>query len=293
MTKPASPVPYENFSPIAAYSARDAWTAFWADPAQSRCAEAAPEIWQALTQHWFVFARSLPPGTRVLDLGCGAGIVGRLLLSVRPDLRVTGVDSAHVPLAPLANLVLLSGVAMELLPFGANHFDAVVSQYGFEYSDTEASTRELSRVLAPRARLSFLVHAAGSAIVSANSARSAAIDAFLATRSLFIGDPAAFAVRIDELRAEYSSDALMAALARMLPLHSDKPPARRVAIWTAVEEALAPERCVADSLKASCVAAENLESWSAPLRSLGALQPITALHEPDGTPIAWRIEGIR
>src|SRR3954471_4686800 len=85
---------------------RDAWTLFWADSAQSRCAAGAPEIWQALERHWFAFARSLSPGTRVLDLGCGAGAVGRLLLAARPDLHVTGVDSAQVPHSDHARLEL-------------------------------------------------------------------------------------------------------------------------------------------------------------------------------------------
>src|SRR5205814_521506 len=76
---------------------REAWTLFWADAAQSRCAAGAPEIWQALMRHWWAFARSLPRGARVLDLGCGAGAVGRMLLAVRDDLRITGIDAARIP----------------------------------------------------------------------------------------------------------------------------------------------------------------------------------------------------
>nr|WP_326185358.1 methyltransferase [uncultured Oscillibacter sp.] len=34
----------------------------------------------------------LKPGLRVCDLGCGAGLLGLLLLQRQPDLRVTGID---------------------------------------------------------------------------------------------------------------------------------------------------------------------------------------------------------
>src|SRR5262245_57473422 len=76
---------------------REAWTLFWADSAQSRCSAGAPEIWQSLLRHWVSYAESLPRGARVLDLGCGAGAVGRMLLAARDDLHVTGIDAATVP----------------------------------------------------------------------------------------------------------------------------------------------------------------------------------------------------
>src|ERR1051325_7514473 len=80
---------------------REAWTLFWADSTQSRCAAGAPEIWQSLVRHWTSFAGALPRGARVLDLGCGAGAVGRMLLAARDDLHVTGIDAAKVPRSPL------------------------------------------------------------------------------------------------------------------------------------------------------------------------------------------------
>ncbi|MGH7739096.1 MAG: class I SAM-dependent methyltransferase, partial [bacterium] len=35
---------------------------------------------------------SLPPKARVLDAGCGSGNNSRYLLSLRPDLTITGLD---------------------------------------------------------------------------------------------------------------------------------------------------------------------------------------------------------
>ena len=96
---------------------RDAWTAFWQDPGQSRCVAGAPDIWHVLTRHWSAFAHSLPQGARVLDLGCGAGAVARELVDSRPDLQVTGIDFARIPLTLHAQIDLLSDTAMENLPF--------------------------------------------------------------------------------------------------------------------------------------------------------------------------------
>src|SRR5689334_4831680 len=101
----------------APWRVQDAWTAFWQDPGQSRCAAGAPEIWRSLTLHWSTFGRSLPKETRVLDLGCGAGAVARLILAARDQLHVTGVDFARVPLTMQPDLELLSDTAMESLPF--------------------------------------------------------------------------------------------------------------------------------------------------------------------------------
>src|SRR6185436_19368551 len=77
---------------------RAAWTAFWQEPGQSRCVAGAPDIQDALTRHWSLFASGLEPGARVLDLGCGAGAVAHSLLAARRDMRVTGIDFAKVPL---------------------------------------------------------------------------------------------------------------------------------------------------------------------------------------------------
>ena len=274
----------------------DAWTAFWADPGQSRCAAGAPEIWQVLTKHWSSFARSLAPGTQVLDLGCGGCAVGRLLVGARFDLHVTGIDAAGIP--PLTNprIAVLSHTAMEALPFTGRGFGAAVSQYGFEYSRTDVAAREIARVLAPGAKLSFLVHHADSAIVAATRARLDAIDEFLdpTPRAAFCsGDPVGFRSQMAALIERHPDDNLVACLARELPPRLAAPQAKRIAIWTAVEEALAPERCVSASLTSCCVAPSRIGEWLEPLRAVCALLPVSVLREANGDPIAWSIEGVR
>lgn len=275
---------------------RDAWTAFWQTPGQVQCVADAPAVQRVLTRHWASFAASLQPGERVLDLGCGAGAVARALLTGRRDVRVTGVDFAKIPLVIHAQVELLCDTAMESLPFADASFAAAVSQFGFEYAQIDAAAKEMARVLAPGGKLSFLAHHAGSAVVGANRARLSALTALLnpAIRTAFCaGDSPALHAQLSALRQAHAHDALIAELARTLPSRLGRAPRERMAIWTAVEDALAPERYVLEALRASCIAPDQLDDWLGPLREGCALEPVSVLREPDGAPIAWRIAGVR
>ncbi len=276
-----------------AYGARDAWTAFWQDPAQSRCVAGSLEIQRRLASHWASFAASLAPGARVLDLGCGAGAVARDLLAARPDLQITGVDFARVPLTIHPQVDLLSDTPMESLPFAAASFAAVVSQFGYEYSQVERTAREVAPVLAAEARLSLLVHHAESSIVATNRSRLAALQAFLAPamRSAFCAaDAAAFSAQMATLLGRHSQDALIIELARSLPTRLGRAQAERVAIWNAIDDALAPERCLAGALNACCVAPADIDEWMEPLQDFCELQS-AVLRKPNGDPVAWSITG--
>lgn len=274
---------------------RDAWTAFWREPGQSRCVADVPDVAAILDAHWSWFTVSLPANARLLDLGCGAGAVGRALLAARGDMHVTGVDFAKVPLRLQPHFELLSDTAMESLPFADGSFAAATSQFGFEYADTERAAMEMARVLASRAPFSFLVHHAGSSIVAAERARLAALRTLLdqRMRAAFCSGNACFTKDMSALAAAYPHDALVAELARALPQRLSRPARERHALWTAVEDALAPELCLAEALTASCVAPEHLARWTGALRSVCDLHGASVLHEPDGAPIAWVIEGAR
>jgi SAM-dependent methyltransferase len=274
---------------------REAWTAFWQEPGQSRCVAAAADVSTTLDRHWTSFAPTLPAGSRVLDLGCGAGAVARALLEARGDIHVTGVDFARIPLTLRPRMELLADTAMESLPFADGSFAAATSQFGFEYGHTAKAAPEMTRVLAPGATFSFLVHHAGSLIVAADRARLDALHVFLAPkmRDAFCAGEAAFAAQLTALRQAHPDDALIAELARALPLRLSRPERERRAIWTAVEDALAPEVCLAEALNACCVAPGELDRWTEALRGSCELRPISVLPDPAGPPLAWIIEGAR
>jgi SAM-dependent methyltransferase len=275
--------------------AAEAWSAFWADSAQSRCAAGAPGIWVALSGHWESFGRSLEAGTRVLDLGCGAGVVGQLLLDARSDLRITGIDSAKIPPSTTPRLALMPQTDMESMPFAGRQFGAVVSQFGFEYSQMNDAVREIARVLEPGAKLSFLVHHAESSIVHTTRARLKVIEEFLGPTlcaAFCSADVTTFSSELSALIQRHQDDALAAHPARALPPRLSSPHGHRLAIWTALEVALEPERRVSESLMACCVKPPQLEEWLEPLRCVCDCGPIPALREVNGEPVAWIIQGV-
>jgi SAM-dependent methyltransferase len=104
----------------------------------------ADEIYELLAEH------GIGPGARVLDLGCGTGIVTRRLIDA--GCRVTGVDVSAPMLAhararvPEAEFV---EAAAEHLPFADASFDAVTSAQAFHWFDQARVLAELTRVVRP------------------------------------------------------------------------------------------------------------------------------------------------
>lgn len=107
-------------------------------------------------------AAGVGKGQRVLDVACGTGILARSALAwVGAGGQIVGLDLNQGMLdvarrkAPM--LEWRQGRA-EMLPFAAESFDAVVSQFGLMFfQDRAAALREMIRVLRPGGRLAIAV----------------------------------------------------------------------------------------------------------------------------------------
>src|SRR5262249_49876968 len=110
-------------------------------------------------------AAGVKDGDRVLDVGCGTGLVARAAVPcVGPTGAVVGLDPNDGMLAVArqssAAVDWRPGVA-EDLPFRDGTFDGVVSQFAvmfFEHADRAVS--EMARVLAPSGRVAVATWAA-------------------------------------------------------------------------------------------------------------------------------------
>lgn len=104
---------------------------------------------------------ALKPGERVLDIGCGTGIVTRLAAEqAGPGTRVAGLDPNPGMLAiarrtiPAAISAEWYEAGAEAMPFSDDEFDVALSQMSLQFvPDKAAALREVRRVLASGGRL--------------------------------------------------------------------------------------------------------------------------------------------
>jgi SAM-dependent methyltransferase len=120
-------------------------------------------------EEWFVPAVFAPvarqilaqtdiaPGTRILDVACGSGIVARMVASrVGPTGHVVGLDFNPVMLAVARRQSEAEGLDIEWrqgsaqeLPFANGSFDLVLCQHGLQFfPDKLGAVSEMYRVLA-------------------------------------------------------------------------------------------------------------------------------------------------
>lgn len=165
-----------------------AWGDFWAQQKGQASGGCLPEGWRgidAVQQNaWRDFARHLPRSCRLLDLATGDGRVMRWLMRWRPDLKPVGLDLAPTLPFPPKGAKVKCGVAMESLPFLDARFNAVVSQFGFEYGMVEDVAKEIARVLSCDGIVGLMTHRIDGPILAHNLKRSKQIEWALVEQDL-------------------------------------------------------------------------------------------------------------
>lgn len=182
---------------------QSAWTDYWKNgPTESMPAEKASGLLEALDSAWSSFFSGLPDGAKVLDLATGGGDVVRHAASAGRAFEITGVDIADLSAVSAAvaspHIRFVGNTDLSSLPFADASFDAITSQFGFEYSDLQASSREAMRVLAPGGRGLFVLHRSDSAITQG------AVDS-LAAYETVLGDGDIFKTGIDAFQVHARS----------------------------------------------------------------------------------------
>jgi len=133
----------------------------------------------ALFQYWgniVADIAQIDSGQRVLDVACGTGVLACAAAQRTGHTgAVTGLDANEEMLSVArqkTNQIRWTHGLAESLPFEANEFDVVASQFGFMFfEDRVEALREMMRVLRPGGRLTVVVcdgldHSPGYAVLA-------------------------------------------------------------------------------------------------------------------------------
>jgi SAM-dependent methyltransferase len=292
-----------------------AWDRFWADDRQAGGGGCLPgpdnRIERVQAEAWRAFAAGLPRHAKLLDLGTGDGRVMRWMIEARRDLKPVGVDYAErIPPAPRGSRSR-GGVRIEALPFGDSTFDAVTSQFGIEYADTNAAVAELARVLRPGGRFRLIVHRADGPLVRHNLARleglewAAGASGALQNARRLVGaravanlpTPPSFAELVSEGRSRFgrgsAAEEFTLAVLQTLEGSRGGPPREALEALDELARLAEDEASRIRHLAASAFDQARLERFTDRLRAVGA--PVDSARElGDATDIAgfaWLIDG--
>lgn len=128
----------------------------------------------------------LPAGSRILDVGCGAG---QTLIAAYPHCLSTGVDVDFEALAigrTWNSQIQFVQARAEALPFPEGSFDAVVARVSLAYTELPQSLREIRRVLKSGGTVWMVLHpfAIPLATARAGSLRAWVFFAYIAVNSV-------------------------------------------------------------------------------------------------------------
>jgi ubiquinone/menaquinone biosynthesis C-methylase UbiE len=172
------------------------WDSYWQDSRLYSAGADDPQIAATLDHYWTMAVRRLTVGAAVLDVACGNGAAGLALSlgakALKGSVAVTGIDEAMIDpprylpdkAEALSEITFRAHTAMENLPLADASFDAVISQFGFEFGIVPEALKEAARVLKPGGYMTILAlpahsHAAQTAKKAVKQARYLLRDATL------------------------------------------------------------------------------------------------------------------
>lgn len=276
------------------------WSIFWRDFGESgqrpdRC-HVPGDGRRTIDQHLTDFAAGLPPRARVIDLGCGAGYLGKLLLAQRPDLQVTGIDIAEVPSLATPGLTTLPWVDMAALPFDSGLFDAAISLFGSEYGAIGQTAPELARVLRPRSPFCLVVHHHDSEIAREGRARVSGIRGVLSGKvkaAYLTGDRDRLGQQRISLLDQHRGEPTVRLMADYLVRTIGQSRAQRLANWDKLVSDVATEVALTSQMVRCAKSPDQLAIWLGPLLTAMAQVKAGVLLRASGDPIAWSVSGTR
>ncbi|GGW74026.1 class I SAM-dependent methyltransferase [Alteromonas halophila] len=166
------------------------WSTYWQQGKLHSFADAPGQNYDGdLAQHWRnFFAEYKNKTASIVDIGCGNGALFELALRHQQmdNVTFTGVDTATLSVPDALdkpNVRFLENCPAEHTGLESGSVDAVVSQFGIEYSDTEQSFIEVARILRPGGKIRVVVHDNNSMIIKRNARTLAAVEALLGPAS--------------------------------------------------------------------------------------------------------------
>lgn len=192
------------------------WSRYWAAGHEHSCPTSFDGFYgPALQAFWQRQAAGLGPEDVVADFGCGNGALLRFLLAQFQAGRAPmlhGIDAADLRPGWLPGLAgervrLHARTTFEATPLKDASVSMAASLFGIEYGLSEATWRELFRVLRPRARVALVMHKRGSKLDAVAADELAIARAALATDGVL-----AAAQRLVPFLGQASTEAGRAAL---------------------------------------------------------------------------------